>query len=156
MFLRYQFGDVSTNLSKLLCYDAVPFWPIREQFGIQSFHSFSSITTSNATSEYGTVLELPSRNEEQSSGNKERTKHLGNKHFDVHFWRISPVRFPLKYGKDAACEGRKGWKNVYFHQSRHFLFVDIIKTIFRIFALTWRVSNYVFPPNKRYKLERRE
>ena len=40
----------------------------------------------------------------------------GNNQFDVHFRRIGPVPFPSKDGKDAVCEGRNGWKGVYFPQ----------------------------------------
>ena len=38
----------------------------------------------------------------------------GNNHFDVHFRRIGPYSFLSKDGKDAAREGRNGWKGVYF------------------------------------------
>ena len=37
-------------------------------------HSDSSAARSSATSEYGTVLERPARNEEQNSKNEERNK----------------------------------------------------------------------------------
>ena len=39
---------------------------------------------------------------------------MGNNHFDVHFRRIGPYSFLSKDGKDAAREGRNGWKDVYF------------------------------------------
>ena len=58
---------------RLLSYYVVPFWPTMEQFRIYSFHSFRSTATSNATSEYVTVPERLSKNEEQNSRKKERT-----------------------------------------------------------------------------------
>ena len=38
----------------------------------------------------------------------------GDKHFDVHFWWISPVHFLSKHGENAVYERRNGWKGVYF------------------------------------------
>ena len=38
----------------------------------------------------------------------------GNKHFDLHFWRIGLVPFPSKDGKDAVHERRSGRRGVYF------------------------------------------
>ena len=77
--------SIATNMVKsliitfqLLYYNAVPFWPTTEQFRIQSFHSFSSTATSSATSEYGTVPEWPSRNEDRRSGNEERTRRTSS------------------------------------------------------------------------------
>ena len=69
----------------------------------------------------------------------------GNKHFDVQFWRIRLVLFPSKDGKDVACEGRNGWKNVYFSpESASFVFVfNMVKGLFPFCTSTWRVNNYV-------------
>ena len=69
----------------------------------------------------------------------------GNKHFDVHFRRIRLVLFPSKNGKNAACERRKGWKRFYFlPESAFFVFIaNMMKVIFPICTLTWRVNNYV-------------
>ena len=44
----------------------------------------------------------------------------GNNHIDVQFWRIGPVLFPSKKGKDAVREGRNGRKGVYFPQKLAF------------------------------------
>ena len=38
----------------------------------------------------------------------------GNKHFDVHLWRIRTVHFLSKDGKGASYEGRVGWKGCLF------------------------------------------
>ena len=38
----------------------------------------------------------------------------GNKHFDVHLWRIRIVHFLSKDGEDASYEGRDGWKSCLF------------------------------------------
>ena len=72
--------SVATNLVtspkssfRLLRYYAVPFWPTTEQFS--HFQSYCSAVTSSATSEYRTVPERPSRNEEQSSIDEERTRN---------------------------------------------------------------------------------
>ena len=44
-----------------------------------------------------------------------------NEHFDVHLWRIRPVHFPSKDGKDAGYEGKEGWKGIYFPPESAFL-----------------------------------
>ena len=63
----------------------------------------------------------------------------GNNPFDVHFRRIGSYSFLSKDGKDAAREGRNGWKGVYF-----FSFVNkMIKVLVPICTLIWRVNNYV-------------
>ena len=69
----------------------------------------------------------------------------GNNHFDVHFRRIGPVPFLSKDGKDAVREGRNGWKGVYFPpESASFpLIIYIIKVLFPICTLIWRVNIYV-------------
>ena len=74
----------------------------------------------------------------------------GNNHFDVHFRRIGPYFFLSKDGKDAVREGRNGWKGVYFPpESASFSLInDMIKVLFLICTLIWRVNNYVFPPRK--------
>ena len=65
--------------------------------------------------------------------------------FDVHFWRIRFVLSPSKIGKDAAFEGRNGWKSVYLPPgSASFVFVvNMIKVLFPSCTLTWRVNNYI-------------
>ena len=77
----------------------------------------------------------------------------GNKHFDVHFWRIRLVLFASKDGKDAAYEGRNGWKSVYFPpESASFAFVsNVIKVLFPTGNLTWRVNKYVSRRGKSVK-----
>ena len=69
----------------------------------------------------------------------------GNNHFDVHFRRIGPYSFLSKDGKDAVREGRNGWKGVYFPpESATFpLIYNMIKVLFPICTLIWRVNNYV-------------
>ena len=69
----------------------------------------------------------------------------GKKHFDVQFWRISFVPFPLEDGKEASYEVRNWWKGAFFPpESAAFVFlVNIIKALFPIGTLTWRVNNYV-------------
>ena len=69
----------------------------------------------------------------------------GNKHFDVHLWWIRLVFFSSKGGKDAVCEGRNGWKSVYFPpELASFVFVvSMIKVLFPICTLTWCVNKYV-------------
>ena len=69
----------------------------------------------------------------------------GNNHFDVHFRRIGPYSFLSKDGKDAAREGRNGWKSVHFPPgSASFpLIYNMIKVLFPICNLIWRVNNYV-------------
>ena len=72
----------------------------------------------------------------------------GNDHFDVNFWRIRSVHFPSKEGKDASYEWRNEWKGVYFPSESAYqpLMFSFMKTFFPIFTLTWRVNNYVSPP----------
>ena len=38
----------------------------------------------------------------------------GNKPFDIHLWRISPVHFLSKDGIGASYEGKDGWKSCLF------------------------------------------
>ena len=47
-------------------------------------------------------------------------RRRGNKHFDVCFLRIKWVRFPSKDGKDAAYDGKNGWKGDFSRQTWHF------------------------------------
>ena len=72
-------------------------------------------------------------------------RRRGNNHFDVHFRRIGPYFFLSKDGKDAVREGRNGWKSVYFPpESASFpLIYNMIKVLFPICTLIWRVNNYV-------------
>ena len=69
----------------------------------------------------------------------------GNNHFDVLFRRIGPYSFLSKDGKDAVREGKNGRKGVYFPpESASFpLIYNMIKVLFPIFTLIWRVNNYV-------------
>ena len=68
----------------------------------------------------------------------------GNNHFDVHFRRIGPVPFLSKDGKDAVREGRNGWKCLFPARVGIFSFVNnMIKVLFPICTLIWRVNNYV-------------
>ena len=69
----------------------------------------------------------------------------GNNHFDVHFRRIGPYFFLTKDGKDAIREGRNGRKVVYFPpESASFpLIKNMIKVLFPICTLIWRVNSYV-------------
>ena len=69
----------------------------------------------------------------------------GDNHFGVLFRRIGPYFFLSKDGKDAAREGRNGRKGVYFPpESASFPLIDnMIKVLFPIRTLIWRVNNYV-------------
>ena len=69
----------------------------------------------------------------------------GNNHFDVHFPRIGPYFFLSKDGKHAVCEGRNGRKGVYLPpESASFSLINnMIKVLFPICTLIWRVNNYV-------------
>ena len=71
----------------------------------------------------------------------------GNNHFDVHFRRMGRVPFLSKDRKDAVREGRNGWKGKVFisRQSRRPFPVinNMIKVLFPICTLFWRVNNYV-------------
>ena len=69
----------------------------------------------------------------------------GNNQFDVHFRRIGPYFFLSKDGKDAVREARNGGKGVYFPpESASFsLKNNMIKVLFPISTLIWRVNIYV-------------
>ena len=69
----------------------------------------------------------------------------GNNHFDVHFRRIGPYFFLSKDGKDAVPEGRNGRNGVYFPpESASFTLINnMIKVLFPICTLIWRVNNDV-------------
>ena len=69
----------------------------------------------------------------------------GINHFDVHFRRIGPYFSLSKDGRDAVREGRNGRKGVYFPpESASFSLVNnMIKVLFPICTLIWRVNNYV-------------
>ena len=68
-----------------------------------------------------------------------------NNHFDAHFRRTGPYFFLSKDWKDAVREGRNGRKGVYFStDSASFpLINNLIKVIFPIRILIWRVNIYV-------------
>ena len=68
----------------------------------------------------------------------------GNNHFDAHFSRIGPVLFPSKDGKDAVVKEEMDGELFNSRQSRHYPFIDnMIKVLFPICTLIWRVNNYV-------------
>ena len=73
----------------------------------------------------------------------------GKNHFDVHFRRIGNF-FLWEDGKDAVREGRNGRKGVYFPPgSISFPLTNtMIKLLFPICTLIWRVKNYVFRQGK--------
>ena len=73
-----------------------------------------------------------------------------NNHFHVHFRRIGPYFFLSKDGKDAVRDGRIGRKGAYFPpESAYFSLINImIKVLFPICTLIWRVNDYVLPPRK--------
>ena len=57
---------------------------------------------------------------------------------------LDPYVFMSKDGKHAVYERINGRTGVFFRQSRHFSFVNnMIKVLFSICTLNWRVSNYV-------------
>ena len=68
-----------------------------------------------------------------------------NNHFDVPFRRIRPYFFLSKDGKDAVREGRNGRKGVCFPpESASFPLINtMIKVLFPICTLIWRVNTYV-------------
>ena len=69
----------------------------------------------------------------------------GNNHFDVPFRHIEPYFFLSKDGKDAVREGKNGRKGVCLPpESASFPLINImIKVLFPICTLIWRVNNYV-------------
>ena len=69
----------------------------------------------------------------------------GIDHFNILFWRIGPLPFLSKDGKDAVHEGRNGWRGVCFPpMSEYFPFVDnMSKVFFPLCTLIWRVIKYV-------------
>ena len=69
----------------------------------------------------------------------------GNNHFDVLCRRVGSVLFPSEDGKDAVREGRNGRKGVYFPpESASFSLINnMIKVLFPICTLSWRVNSYV-------------
>ena len=58
--------------------------------------------------------------------------------------------FLSKDVKDAVREGSNGWKGVYFppDAASFSLINDMIKVLFPICTLIWRVNNYVIAPRK--------
>ena len=63
---------------------------------------------------------------------------------------LDPYFFLSKDGKDAVYERRNGRKGVYFPPESAFLFLNImIKVVFPICILNWRVNNYVPRQGKR-------
>ena len=68
-----------------------------------------------------------------------------NNHFYVHFRRIGQYVFLSKDGRDAVREGKMDGKVFISRQSRHpfSLIHNMIKVLFPICTLIWRVNNYV-------------
>ena len=68
-----------------------------------------------------------------------------NNHFDVHFRRIGPVPLLSKMGKTRSMKEDMDGKVFISRQSRHPfpLINNIIKVLFPICTLIWRVNNYV-------------
>ena len=68
----------------------------------------------------------------------------GNKHFDVHFRRIKLVHFLSKDGKDAFVKEEMDGEMFISRQRWNFSFIDnMIKVLFPICTLNWRVNIYV-------------
>ena len=69
----------------------------------------------------------------------------GNNHFDVHFRRIGPYFFCRKMEKTRSVREEMDGKVFISRQSRHlFPFINnMIKVLFFICTLIWRVDNYV-------------
>ena len=69
----------------------------------------------------------------------------GSNHFDVHFRRIGPYFLLSKDGKNAVRERRNGRKGVYFppELASFPLIITMIKVLFPICTLIWRVNNYI-------------
>ena len=79
----------------------------------------------------------------------------GNNHFYFQFRWIEPYFFLSKDGKDVVREGRNGRKGVYFPpESASFSLINnMIKVLFPICTLIWRVNNYVTRQGKVQKGE---
>ena len=69
---------------------------------------------------------------------------------------LDPYIFLSKYEKDAVYERRNGSKGVYFRQSRHFSFLNImIKDLFLCLYLELACKHLCFPPTKTEGIDRR-
>ena len=69
----------------------------------------------------------------------------GINHFDVHFRRIGPVLFSVEKWKNRGPWGKKWTERGFFPpESASFLFdKNMIKVVFPICTLVWRVNSYV-------------
>ena len=69
----------------------------------------------------------------------------GNNHFDVQFSRFGPVFFRRKIGKTRSVREEMDRRVFISRQSRHpfCLIKNMIKVLFPICTLIWRVKNYV-------------
>ena len=75
-----------------------------------------------------------------------------NKHFDVHFQRIGPVRFPSKDGKRRFIREEMHGNVFISRQSRHFSFENyMIKVLFSTLYIDLACKQLCFPPRKGYK-----
>ena len=77
-------------------------------------------------------------------------RRRGNKHFDVHFWRIRTVFFLSKQGKSASYEGRDGWKSCLFPAWGGILMFNAIplESTFPFLYLDLVCKQLYFPPGK--------
>ena len=70
-------------------------------------------------------------------------RRRGNKQFDDHFRWIRHVHFRRKMKKTQFSEEENDGRLFFYRQSRHYSFVDdMIKVLFPICTLSWRVNNY--------------
>ena len=69
----------------------------------------------------------------------------GNNHFDVHFRRIGPVLFSVERWKRRGPGGKKWMESCLFPARVGIspLINNMIKVLFPICTLIWRVNNYV-------------
>ena len=74
----------------------------------------------------------------------------GNKHFDVHLWRIRTAHFLSKEGKGASYEGRDGWKGCLFPARVGTLSFDAIlfDSTFPYLYFDLACKQFCFPPGK--------
>ena len=74
----------------------------------------------------------------------------GNRHFDVHLWRIRTVHFLSKDGKGACYEGREGWKGCLFPARVGTLTFDVIlvDNTFPYLYFDLACKQLCFPPGK--------
>ena len=76
----------------------------------------------------------------------------GNSYFDILFWRIKPVLFAAERWKGRGLWKKKWTEGFFFSQNwLSFCIFDIIKVLFPICMLNWRVNNYVYCRGKGIK-----